>query len=288
MDHRPYSYDHSVKSNVSDELINIYVLRPLAGIVVRVLYHTSITPNQVTVAATCAGILAAALYFADTGATTLLAGLCITLKDLLDSADGQLARAKQIFSRAGRFLDSIGDFIVNFLVFGALGYVLSTSSGNIGYGLLAFFGFLGMTLRVSYHVYYQTSYLHLRQRYLTNRVTEDIRDEDLQNDRTTFLLQRVFLTIYGWQDRIMATLDQWCRRKSGMQIDDHDWFADRVGLRLSGFLGLGTELLLLTLCSVFNQRTTYLYCNLIFMNGILLGSIWYRRRVLPGRLVRRT
>jgi phosphatidylglycerophosphate synthase len=32
-----------------------------------------------------------------------VAGLCMTLKDLLDSADGQLARAKQMYSRFGRF-----------------------------------------------------------------------------------------------------------------------------------------------------------------------------------------
>ena len=47
----PYSYDLSVKSDISDELINVYVMRPAAGLLVRALYRTSITPNQVTLAA---------------------------------------------------------------------------------------------------------------------------------------------------------------------------------------------------------------------------------------------
>ncbi len=280
-----YSYDLSVKSDVSDELVNVYVLRPVAGRLVRILYRTSLTPNHVTIAATCSGILAAVLYFNDTATATLLAGLCMTLKDLLDSADGQLARAKQMYSRAGRFLDSIGDFIVNFLVFAALGYVLTVSSGNIGYAALALLGFIGITLRVSYHVYYQASFLHLQQRYTTNRITEEIREEDLHNDRMTMLLQRVFQLLYGWQDRLMVRIDRWCRGRSLHVVNDQEWFADRIGLRLSGFLGLGTELLLLTLCSLMNERPLYLYCNLILMNGMLAGSIWYRRKVLRNRLV---
>ena len=40
---RQYSYDLSVKSDVSDELINVYVLRPVAGFLVRFLYYT---PNH--------------------------------------------------------------------------------------------------------------------------------------------------------------------------------------------------------------------------------------------------
>jgi phosphatidylglycerophosphate synthase len=278
-----YSYDLSVKSDVSDELINVYVLRPVAGILVRVFYHTAITPNQVTLAATSCGLIAAALYFVGTPPTTALAGACITLKDLLDSADGQLARAKEMYSRAGRFLDSIGDFTVTLTVFTAIGYILSISMANSAYAVLALFGFIGMTLRVSYHVFYQTSFLHLQQMYTTNRITEEVRQEDLRSDRPTILLQHIFQALYGWQDRMMVRIDGWCRKGNQGTISDTEWFADRIGLRLSGLLGLGTELLLLTVCSLMDQLTLYLYCNLILMNGILFASISYRRNILSKR-----
>ena len=278
-----YSYDLSVKSDVSDELINVYVLRPVAGFMVRALYNTSITPNQVTLAATLSGFIAVALYFNAHPAATACAGAFITLKDLLDSADGQLARAKHMYSRAGRFFDSIGDFLVNLGVFAAMGYVLSVASGSAYYLALAGLGFLGITLRVSYHVYYQTSFLHLQQQYSTNRVTEEIRGEDLRADQLTLLLQRVFQLFYGWQDRLMLGMDTWCRGRGEYAIREHDWVADRVALRLSGFLGLGTELFLLTVCSVMNQLPLYLFCNLGLMNGLWLANIWYRRNVLAPR-----
>lgn len=280
---RQYSYDLSVKSEVSDELINTYVLRPVAGFLVRILYRTPITPNQVTVAAMLIGFVAALFYFAASPISILLAGICVTLKDLLDSADGQLARAKHQYSRSGRFLDSIGDFLVNLSVFTAIGYILTTSQGDFLYAALALLGFCGLTLRVSYHVYYQTSFLHLQQRYAVNRITEEIRDEDLGKDRMTVTLQRIFQVLYGWQDRWMVEIDSWCRGERPPGIDDRAWFADRTGLRLSGFLGLGTELFLLTVCSVTNQLVVYLWCNLGLMNGVWLASIWYRRRVLAHR-----
>ena len=279
-----YSFDLSVKSDVSDELINVYVMRPAAGVLVRAVYHTPITPNQITLAATIAGLGAAALYVYDSAWTTAAAGVCIVLKDFLDSADGQLARAKGTNSRSGRFLDSIGDFLVNLSVLIAVGYVLTTRSGNILYAVLALLGFLGLTLRVSYHVYYQTAFLHTQELYATNRITEEVRKEDLQTDRGTVMLQHIFQALYGWQDRLMVRIDGWCRRRSSNELDESLWFADRVGLRLSGFLGLGTELLLLTLCSVTNHLSLYLYCNIIFMNGIGLINIWYRWRILADQV----
>ena len=278
-----YSYDLSVKSSVSDEIINVYVIRPLAGILVRFLYITPITPNLVTIAATVAGMSAAVLFFFDTSTTTILAGGCILLKDILDSADGQLARAKNMISRAGRFLDSIGDFAVNLLVFAAIGYVLGEREGNAVYLLLALLCFLGITFRVSYHVFYQTSFLHLQKRYNTNRITEELRAEDFASDRVTLLLQRTFQLLYGWQDRMMVRLDRWCRKPHVSSLTDVEWFADRMGLRLSGFIGMGTELFLLAGCSVANRLDLYLLCNLLGMNVLLLASIWYRRSVLAMR-----
>ncbi len=57
-----YSYSASTKSAVSDELINTYAIRPLAGLIVRVLYGTPLTPNGVTALSMVAGVCAAILY----------------------------------------------------------------------------------------------------------------------------------------------------------------------------------------------------------------------------------
>jgi phosphatidylglycerophosphate synthase len=279
-----YDYSKSIKSSDSDEPINTYLLRPLGGLVVRALYKTRATPNQVTIASTIAGLIAALVYLNGTYLGVAFAGLLVTVKDVLDSADGQLARAKQQYSRMGRFLDSIGDFVVNVGLFASIGYTLSMRHGNLEYAILALLGLAGTTFRVSYHVFYQASFLHLERKYQTNRISEEIREEDESGDRSTLQLQIVFQAIYGWQDRLVARIDGWCMgRRSGEEFR-MEWYSDIVAIRMSGFLGMGTELFLLMVCSLFNRLELYLYLNAVLMNGVLLTNLLYRRVLLRRRL----
>lgn len=280
-----YSYTQSIKSDVSDELVNTYLLRPLAGVLVRSLYRTPVTPNQVTLAAIIFGLLSAGCYSRGTPFLTAVAGLLLTLKDLLDSADGQLARAKQAFSRAGRFLDSIGDLLVNFLVFTAITIALITQTGRAWIVLPGVLGFVGITLRVSYHVFYHTSYLHLRNSYAINRIVEDLREEDYAVDRLTLRLHYIFQFLYGWQDRLMQRLDRWCKGKRVFtEAQEQQWYGDLPALRLSGLLGLGTELCVLMICSIVNRLELYLYLNILVMNVVWGVSLFYRRYLLAPRI----
>jgi phosphatidylglycerophosphate synthase len=280
-----YEYKKSVKSDRTDELINTYLLRPLAGLIVWILYRTPVTPNQVTIASTIAGLVAAGLYLKNEALYTAAAGLCVTLKDVLDSADGQLARAKQQYSRIGRFLDSIGDFVVDVAVFGAISWVLFSSSGDWRMIVLSLLGFIGITLRVSYHVFYHTSFLHLEEKYQFNRVTEDITVQDLSGDPVALRLQLMFQLVYGWQDRLILRVDTWCRRGRADRNFLSAWYSDRKGLRLSGLVGFGTELFLLMVCSVFNELVLYLILNIFFMSGIVMLSVLYRRSYLSVKLL---
>ncbi len=278
-------FKESLKSDnyYADELINIFLLRPIAAVIVRLLYPTRVTPNHVTLAAIVIGFAAAYSYTVATPVATGVAGLLITAKDILDDADGQLARAKEMYSRRGRFLDSIGDFVVNLAVFAAITYVVYQSSPSAPTIMLGFLSLLGITLRVSYHVFYQVSFLHLDNVYKLNRIAEEITEEDRKGDRVALRLQQSFLLIYGWQDRLMYKIDTWCRR--GIPHEKlGDWYSDRVGLRLSGMLGFGTEYALLTACSLFNELYLYLLFNLLLMNSIWLTSVLYRRTILARKL----
>jgi phosphatidylglycerophosphate synthase len=288
-----YSYRESIKSDKSDELINTYLLRPAAGIIVWALYYTPITPNQVTIISILSGIAAALFYLRGTSNAFIVAGMLISLKDILDSADGQLARAKQQQSRAGRFLDSIGDFVVDAAVFGSIGWTLFKLNNDWMILLLALLGLIGISLRVSYHVYYQVHFLHLQKQYKNNRITEEVQNEDLMKGGIELILQRIFQFIYGWQDRFMARIDDWSARKTLRRVPatgqkEHSegykaWYSNTIALRISGLLGFGTELFLLMVCSVLNQLELYLYLNVFLMNGILIICIAYRRFVLSNR-----
>jgi len=280
-----YNYKNSIKSDKSDERINVYLQRPIAGLIVRALYLTPVTPNHLTLVSILFGVVGGVLL-ATPDSRLAIPGICFYLKDIFDSADGQLARAKQQFSRRGRFLDSIGDFIVDLFLFGGICLFLYRGGVSLFISLLiGFAGFLGVSLRVSYHVFYQTSYLHYENKYQTNRISEELQKQDYLEDRTTLWLHRFFLFLYGWQDRLMFRLDAWCfngkNREHGMT--PAAWYQDGKALRLSGLLGFGTEYVVLTACLLFGSVSAYLFFTLIAFNGVWICSILYRKFYLSRK-----
>ncbi|MGA9407443.1 MAG: CDP-alcohol phosphatidyltransferase family protein [Bacteroidota bacterium] len=275
-----------MKSDVSDEIVNVYLQRPLAGIVTRALFMTPVTPNQLTIVAALLGIAGGVLLSLQSAHLTA-AALCFYLKDIFDSADGQLARAKHLYSRSGRFLDSIGDYIVDLFLFCGIFALLLRSGVQFQYALLiGIAGFLGINLRVSYHVFYQTSYLHWKKEYQTNRITEELREEDYHQGAATIRLQKIFYFLYGWQDRLMHRVDSWCLK--GININDESvmakWYQDTAGLLLGGFLGFGTEFVLLTGCLLFNNIRMYLFFTIIVLNCVWFSAILYRKIFLAGKI----
>ena len=281
-----YSYKASLKSERSDEPINTLLVRPAAGVIVWLLYPLPVTPNHVTLISIGVGIAAAAFFLGGPGIWAVLAGVLVELKDVLDSADGQLARVRRVSSRAGRFLDSIGDFFVNMVLMAAVAIHLYTSGASVTVFAAAAAAFLCMTLRVSFHVFYQVSYLHLAGSYGTNRLTEQITSEDQATEsRVTILLHKVFLLLYGWQDTLMAAIDRWMLPDRGLpQSAALPWYGDGLALRLGGFLGLGTELFVLALCAVAGLLPHYFAVSLLGMNGLWVAVILYRKLLLAPRI----
>lgn len=269
----------------SDEIINIILLRPLAAIVVWLVYPTRITPNHVTVAAIIVGFLAAAIYAFGPESSVAAAGILALAKDILDDADGQLARTKKQYSRRGRFLDSIGDFAVDAAIFSAISFSLYSSSGSVSVILLGLLSFLGTTLRVSYHVFYQASFLHLEKRYALNRITEEVTREDEKGDPVALKLQRLFNAIYLWQDTMMGSIDRWCANSLKEEGGGSRWYADKPSLILSGLLGFGTEFTILFFFSIFDSLESYLLFNVVVMNAVWLANILYRK-VYLARAIR--
>jgi hypothetical protein len=212
----------------------------------------------------------------------------LVVKDVLDSADGQLARSRGTGSRAGRFLDSIGDLLVNVLVFGAIADRLYAGGAPAVIFAVAAAALLCTTVRVSFHAFFQTSYLHLSGQYRNNRITEDIAPEDLsREDPLTLFLHRVFLILYGWQDRLIERIDRWMLGGRELRGPDASaWYGDRIGLRLGGFLGLGTELMVLSLCAVTGSLELYFALNLILLNMVLAAAAGYRLFILAPRIAR--
>jgi len=107
-------YQASLKSSDTEEWFDLHFHRPLGFLWAKFFAKLGVSPNAITVASIFMGVLGGILlYFHQPHLAWLnwVGMLLITWADTFDSADGQLARLTQQYSRMGRILDGVsGDF----------------------------------------------------------------------------------------------------------------------------------------------------------------------------------
>ena len=117
------SYRDTLKSMDTEEWFDLHFHRPLGFIWAKFFAKLGVSPNAITVASIFMGVAGGIfLYFGQPHLAWLnwVGMLLITWADTFDSADGQLARMTQQYSRMGRILDGVsGDFW-----FAAIGFSL--------------------------------------------------------------------------------------------------------------------------------------------------------------------
>lgn len=112
----------------ADGLVDRFFNRPLGRPLSKLLVHTPISPNQVSIASILIGV-ASAWFFA-TG--NFVAGaLIFQLCAIIDCVDGDLARALFKQSRLGKWLDLGGDQVVHFSVFAAIGIGVARTDPSV-------------------------------------------------------------------------------------------------------------------------------------------------------------
>lgn len=111
--------EDTLKSQDTEELIDILFYRPLGFRCAVLASKLHITPNMITVFSIFIGVAAGFLFYPADLTTNVIGMLLLVFANLLDSTDGQLARLTNNHTRLGRILDGLaGDlwFICIYLV----------------------------------------------------------------------------------------------------------------------------------------------------------------------------
>lgn len=175
--------------------------RPIARLIANSLKNTSFTPVHVTLAFVISALIAIACIFLD---YYYAAAFFLILKSILDAADGELARVKETPSYTGRFLDSVSDIIINFIIFVTLWIITDTSIW------LTVIAFLGLQLQGTLYNYY---YVILRNKLngdTTSRIFEintPIALEGEKQKHVNFLF-KLYKILYGGFDKTIYFLDR--------------------------------------------------------------------------------
>jgi phosphatidylglycerophosphate synthase len=140
-----------------------YLNRPLASLIVRLVYRTSITPNGRTFFSFFLGILGA--FFLSRGEYIyfILGGVGIQLSSIVDCADGMLARSKNMCSEFGSHLDIFLDRIMDFSLIIGVSVGVYTAFDNKNLLILGFLA-AGLYLLQVNLFYLTNSYLQRKEK----------------------------------------------------------------------------------------------------------------------------
>ena len=196
------------------------------------LKNTRFTPIHVTLLFGLTGLVAIYCILQN---HYFLASFFIILKSGIDAADGELARIKNTPSYTGRYLDSVFDIILNFLIFMTICYISKTTIW------LTFLAFICIQLQGTLYNYY---YVILRNKSVggdtTSKIFENKSPKALpgETQKSVDILFWIYTVVYGAFDKIIHTLDKEAYK---VKTFPH-WFMTFLSI-----YGLGFQLLIIAI-----------------------------------------
>ncbi len=264
-------YRKSLKSPEAEELFDLIFFRPVAYLFVKGVYRFPITPNQVTMLSLLAGLLGAYFFSEATPQALVWGALCYAGANVLDCADGQLARLQQSGTLLGRVWDGMADYVSTAAVF--LGIGVATNSW-----LLVIIAGLSTAIHAIVFDYYQSEFMSMGNgsgNFLPNeirRFTGEIhrRKKERGDGMEVFLLQT-----YVWYLRVQQRFGS---RRSAETQNYHD-ARSRI-IRPWSFLGPTTNRTLLIVCAILDELHSYLWGVAVAGNLWLIVCIALQRRAV--------
>ncbi len=294
-------YKASLKMVEIEEMLDLVLYRPFAFLFVKAVYPTNLTPNQVSSIAMLFGVIAGILFgFGDR--VFLLAGAGFYLVcNILDCADGQIARLKKNGTKVGRIVDGFIDYVVSTAVYIGIGVGLTvlhskqilTLHGNVfdlnPYVYIWFISALGgfsSALQAILLDYYRNKFLeYVYGEFLS--LEEEMREFEEEKLRINKLgakrgfLDNFLINVYLKYTRFQISLQA---REKDFQPQNVPGAAEyrrknRLLIHLWSYIGSTTHLTLCVICALLNNMELFLLICILPLNFLML-SLYFTQRLV--------
>ena len=151
---------YASKGPVVEEWADRRFFRPAGWRLATALQPTRVSPDMVTLASLVLGVLAGHLFWYRSAWVNAAGVLLFIVSDVLDSADGQLARLRGTSTRMGRVLDGLADTGRFVSLYGHLGARLYAAGWGWEGPILALAALLSHSYQAAAADFIRQAYLH--------------------------------------------------------------------------------------------------------------------------------
>lgn len=282
-------YRTMLKAPEIEEPLDLLVYRPLAFGFVKAIARTRITPNQVTMGSLVPGLASAACFWQGRPELYVVGAVLLFLTNVLDCADGMLARLKGTGSLTGYILDGLADYIIQVSLVICLLHGLAAQSGDARFswylGVPAGISFAWWCARVDRFRNEWLERVHGRRRDLRQEL-QDLQAEAAQwHCSGCHRFERGLVRIYAVYVRLWYTTPSWWRSPAtGESLIA--WKRRRHPfMRLAVFMGPTMHLSLIMAAGLAGHPEWYVWTALVF--GTTWGLLVLALSAVSDRLAER-
>ena len=173
-----------------------HILRDAALPVTRLLLHTNVTANQVTLFSLLIGLAGAAMFSFLPRSAFLTGVLLLQFWYFLDHVDGQIARYRGTAGLTGRFFDFMTHHVIHGAVFFGLSFYVFRLTGS---SLFVLWGFVTSVAIAMFNMAHDTKYKTFFERFAAARRIEVLTGSETEPAKTnsgSSLLRKVFSLLH--------------------------------------------------------------------------------------------
>jgi len=277
-------YKKSLKMTEIEEFFDLVFYRPLALLVVKIVYPTNITPNQLTITAIFIGLASGIVYATGLPHAAVYGALLFMLYNIFDCSDGQLARLKKNGTHVGRIIDGIADYISTAAVFVGLGlgYYDHSYSYSMWWTLLIIAA-ASNVVQSALVDYYRNRFLDyvLQRKSTFEEDMESFREEyrSLEGKKNVWLDRWIIRSYF----RYSAMQEKLTTKKKGDKLfkatPEEYYKKNKLTARLWVNIGPTAQITAIMLCSAFNRFDIYFWVIIGLFNLIAITT-WIMQRAI--------
>jgi len=251
-----------------EEILDLIFYRPLAYVVVKILYRTNLTPNQITFIAIIWAVLGAVLFVKE---YVILAGIFFILYDVFDCADGMVARLKKNGTPIGRVVDGFADYIATGAAYLAIGFGFANNSSDPRlYWILTIAAAASNIFHAVSLDYYRNRYLDYafdRKSLLGDDLSEHLKAYNELKQKPGNYFSKALYKIYFIYSKLQLKLTVKQADSTDKIYDKKDFLErNKFILRLWTFIGPTTELTFFIVTAMTGTLEYYLWGMITFLN----------------------
>lgn len=280
-------YKSSLKVVEAEEIVDLLFFRPLAFVFVKLIYPTSLTPNQISVFSMIFGILAGISIGLGSIESVFMGGILLATSSMLDCADGQLARLKKNGTLFGRLLDGTIDYVSTLSIFLGIGFWGAPIWGDpVQWWSILIITGITYAVQAGLVDYYRSEYISNvegKSNFVESELENFQKEYDSLDRQGGKPISKMLLKLYINYSRLQSAKS---KLKEDKQISPEDYVRhNKILIRLWNLNGTATHAFILIVCSFIYRLDWYIWYILIIGNLLTL-ILWLLQKNSDNKALR--